>query len=300
MLGELAWCFHNEVMIAGTPYKVYRRIFELLVLPDCFLLLTTLNTLYNLTILGDQIATNILAIERSLSILINLLTLQVESFGETALAQVKLIDNLAPSNDNKSTGSSVSVKQVSVSGKPGGGVQLRIVPVGVAKQAGGTNVVKSNSVSQTPCSGTKIQTLKIGNTIIPTLNLGKKSQEQGGTTPSPLLKSSSNPVNPVVKAVLPSSIGPLTLEQLQSLLVKTIPALSQASTTPKSLSSLPTVTTAHSSIKATNSVIGSKIHATQPLVNNTFKAASTPVQNANRTTKPGSNVSYNGHLCLWV
>ena len=297
MLGELAWCFHNELVIAGTPYEVYRRIFELLLLPDCFLLLTSLNTLYNLTILGDQVANNILAVERSLAVLMNLLTLQVESFGEAALAQVKLIDNGSPSSSNKSKGdagnTTLTSKQVSVAGKA---VQVRVVPggvslVGVAKQGGGTSL-KSSSVSQTPNSGTKPQMLKIGNTIIPTFNLGKKQQEQGGISPSPLLQSSLNPVNPLVKAVLSSSIGPITLDQLQSLLVKSIPTLPQTSAAQKSLTSQ---TTAQSSVKQADAVTGLKI--AQPLASSSLKAVSMSVQPAATSAKPGTaNVSYIVHI----
>ena len=88
---------------------------------------------------------------------------------------------------------------------------------GVARQAG--SIKPSNSATANKPS----QSLKIGNMVIPTKNLGKKQPEQGGTTLSPLLHSTVNSTNPAIKAVIAPSLGPLTLEQLQSLLVKNVP-----------------------------------------------------------------------------
>lgn len=280
MLGELAWCLHNEIMLSETPHKVYQRIFQLLLLPDCVLLLTILNTLYNLSFLGEQIATEILTVDNSLSILVSLLTLQVESFGDAALARVKLIDK-APST-NKNTGNASKSASILVPGKgSGGGVQIRIMPGGSAVQLSSAGVskqigtgLKANSGSQTPSPGIKAQSLKIGNTIIPTLNLGKKQQEHGGVNLSPLLQSSSNLTNPVVKAILSSSIGPLTLEQLQSLVVKSIPSLPQISAQ-KSLGSL------------SNAQVSSKL-VQSPKNSNNLKVVGVSAQSV-ASPKPGTN-----------
>ena len=230
------------MVIAGSPHKIYKRIFELLLLPDCYLLLTALNTLYNLTILGDQATDKIIAVDWSMSILLDLLTLRVETFGEKALARVKLIDTAPPTTKSSVGGATSSTKPIST---PGRGVQLRVVGRGgtahppasnTSKKIGGGG--KVNSVAHGATSVGKTQMLKIGNTVIPTLNLGKK--ESGGIMLSPLVQSTSNPtpMNPVVKAILSSNVGPLTLDQLQSLLVKNIPALPQSSASNKSQPSL--------------------------------------------------------------
>ena len=242
ILGELTWCAHNEAIISGTPHEIYRRLYELLLLPDCFLLLTTLNTIYNLSLLGHEITTNLLTVDSSLSILLSLLTLRVESFGDKALKQVKLIDT-RPSTDKNVASVSSATKKVSTtvkSGGGGGGVQFQILtaggglvqvasaPAGVAKQAG--SIKPSSSASANKPS----QSLKIGNMVIPTKNLGKKQPEQGGTTLSPLLHSTVNSTNPTIKAVIAPSLGPLTLEQLQSLLVKNVPIVSPQASAQKS------------------------------------------------------------------
>ena len=277
ILGELTWCAHNEAIISGTPHEVYRRLFELLLLPDCFLLLTTLNTVYNLSLLGREIAAKLLAVDRAISILLSLLTLRVESFGDKALKQLKLIDTNPSASADKSD-VSTSSKQVLASVKGGGGVQFRIlsggalVPMslaGMAKQTGaGASLKASNSSPQTVNSAAnKSPALKIGNVVIPTLNFGKKQHELGGTTLSPLLHSTLNSTNPVVKAVLSPSLGPLTLEQLQSLLVKSIPVVQQASVQKSVGSSSASTTTVQGTlVKPPNSTVSST-KLKQPVVN---------------------------------
>jgi hypothetical protein len=186
--------------------------------------------MYNLSLLGQEITANLLAVDRSFSILLSLLTLRVESFGDKALKQVKLIDTKPLADKNVASGSSSTAKKVSTTVKSGGGggVQFQILTpggvvqvasAGVAKQAAGS-VKPSNSTAANKSSS---QSLKIGNMVIPTKNLGKKQSEQGGTTLSPLLHSTVNSMNPMIKAVIAPSLGPLTLEQLQSLLVKNVP-----------------------------------------------------------------------------
>ena len=287
-------------MIAGTPHNVYRRIFELLLLPDCFILLTALDTLYNLTVLGDQISDKIVSIDRSISTLLNLLTLRVESFGEKALACVKLIDTAPPST--KSSVDGASSKLTTSSGR---NVQLKVLHRGTAphlaasnssKKIGGGSSVKVNSVTQGKSSGVKTQVLKIGNTLVPTLNFGKKPQESGGTTLSPLIQSSSNTA--LVKAMLATSTGPLTLEQLQNLLVKSVPTLPLGSSTaqqsPQS-SPLSVATTAQSSVsQARVAVTGSKL--VPSTVNDGISRANGQNVASSMKIKPAVSVS----VCLRV
>lgn len=224
--------------------------------------------MYNLSLLGRAVGARLVAVDRALSILLSLLTLRVEDFGDEALKQVKLID--ANPSASKNSTSSTSKKTLG-SAKGGSSVQFQIlnvsgaVQVTSAKQTGaGASVKASNASPLTTNSATKkSQSLKIGNMVIPTFNLGK---EQGGTTLSPLLHSTVNSTNPVIKAVLAPSLGPLTLEQLQSLLVKSIPVVIPQTSAQKSTgasSKNAVTTTARSTAKQPNSSVSSKSSSTK-------------------------------------
>ena len=299
ILGELTWCAHNEAVISGTPHEIYRRLYELLLLPDCFLLLTTLNTVYNLTLLGQEIAVNLLAVDRSLSILLSLLTLRVESFGDKALKHVKLIDT-KPLMADKSVVSSSSTKKVLTTVKGGGGVQFQILtPGGVVQVASAGGAKLAGNVKASNPAANKSQSLKIGNMVIPTLNFGKKQQEPGGTTLSPLLHSTVNSTNPVIKAVIAPSLGPLTLEQLQSLLVKSVPVVPQASIQKSTSGAVTTSTAVRGTVKQPSATVTSK----QPVVvNGSLKkvgASSNQPSLASSAAKTGTNAAAEGFAASW-
>ena len=313
ILGELTWCAHNETVITETPHEIYRRLYELLLLPDCFLLLTTLNTMYNLSLLGHEITANLLALDRSLSILLSLLTLRVESFGNKALKQVKLIDTKPLADKNAvSASSSSSAKKVSAPVRIGGGVQFQILTSGGLVQvatAGGANK-QAGSLKVSNPAANKSQSLKIGNMVIPTKNLGKKQPEQGGTTLSPLLHSTVNSTNPIIKAVIAPSLGPLgplTLEQLQSLLVKNVPVVPQASSVQKSVSmasnSAVSTTTASAqvAVRQLSAAHGSK-QAQPVVVNGGMKnvgVSSKQPSLGSSTAKVGTNTAAENFAALW-
>ena len=258
--------------------------------------------MYNLSLLGHEIAVNLLAVDRSLSILLSLLTLRVESFGNKALKQVKLIDT-KPLAD-KSVASSSSTKKVSTTVKGGGGVQFQILTAGgVVQVASAGGAKQTGSVKASNPGANKSQSLKIGNMVIPTLNLGKKQQEQGGTTLSPLLHSTVNSTNPVIKAVIAPSLGPLTLEQLQSLLVKSVPVVPQASVQKSvgTTSSAVTATTTQGAVKQPNATIRSK-QAQPVVVNGSLKKvgiSSNQPSLANSTAKTGTNAAAESFAALW-
>ena len=254
--------------------------------------------MYNLSLLGNEIAANLLAVDRALSILLSLLTLRVESFGDKALKQVKLIDTKPLTDKN---GISTSTKKVSTTVKGASGVQFQILTAGgivqvssapsAAKQAG--SLKASNSAAN------KSQSLKIGNMVIPTLSLGKKQQEQGGTTLSPLLHSTVNSTNPLIKAVISPSLGPLTLEQLQSLLVKSVPVVPQASIQ-KSVgtgSSAVTTTTAQGAMKQPSATVTS-LKVQPAKVNGNLKrpsVSSNQNSSATSTAKTGTSAAVSGN-----
>ena len=91
MLGELAWCLHNEPSLNCTPTEVYHRMFCMLILPDCELVIAALEALYNLSFYGADIAESIVQVNNSIEVLVHLLTLKVESFGEEVLEQTMLV-----------------------------------------------------------------------------------------------------------------------------------------------------------------------------------------------------------------
>ena len=91
VLGELAWCLHNEPSLNCTPMDVYYRIFHMLILPDCELVIASLEALYNLSFYGADIAESIVHVNNSIEVLVHLLTLKAESFGEEVLKQTMLV-----------------------------------------------------------------------------------------------------------------------------------------------------------------------------------------------------------------
>ena len=91
ILGELAWCLSNEALLATTPADVYHQIIQLLLIADCELVISSLETLYHLSFYGADIAEDIVTVSNSIEILMHLLTVRVESFGAEALKKVKLV-----------------------------------------------------------------------------------------------------------------------------------------------------------------------------------------------------------------
>ena len=266
--------------------------------------------MYNLSLLGREITANLLAVDRSLSILLSLLTLRVESFGNKALKQIKLIDTKPLADKNAvSASSSSSAKKVSAPVRIGGGVQFQILTSGGLVQvatAGGANK-QAGSLKVSNPAANKSQSLKIGNMVIPTKNLGKKQPEQGGTTLSPLLHSTVNSTNPVIKAVIAPSLGPLTLEQLQSLLVKNVPVVPQASSVQKSVSMASnsavstTTASAQGAVKQLSAAHGSK-QAQPVVVNGGLKnvgVSSKQPSLGSSTAKVGTNTAAENFAALW-
>ena len=63
----------------------------MLILPDCELVIASLEALYNLSFYGADIAETIVQVDNSIEILVHLLTLKVESFGEEVLKRTMLV-----------------------------------------------------------------------------------------------------------------------------------------------------------------------------------------------------------------
>ncbi len=175
ILGELSWTLYNMPRLLATPTDVYSRIFKLLLVPDALILLGCLDALYSLTFSSPEMGRNILTVDKSVQVLVNLLMLKMEDISSNMLKNVNLYERktVSQSTTSKST----------------------------------VDTTKSISHAQPPKS------IKIGNTMIPTLKLPAKSQGQLNSSPlSRALTTSSQGFIPV-----------LTIQQLQELLLKSVP-----------------------------------------------------------------------------
>lgn len=139
ILGELSWTLCNMPRLLATPTDVYSRIFKLLLVPDALILLGCLDALYSLTFSSPEMGRNILTVDRSVQVLVNLLMVKTEDLSSNMLKNVKLFER-----------KTVSSKSTTID----------------------TTKFKSVSHAQPPKS------IKIGNTTIPTLKLPAKSQGQ--------------------------------------------------------------------------------------------------------------------------
>lgn len=217
----------NELILSETPQEVYNRLFELLLLSDVHLVLTTIDTLYNLSFYGGEIASNIAAVDKCFEILIDLLGLKIESFGSDALARVKVIEASTPKQVPQQQLISQLLNLQGIQLATSGGVSSA-TKRGASDSSTPVLVTNPNSklVVGNPIQGfnigtknrtltqiNKLQThsLKIGNSVIPILS-----------SKSPLLSATSgNHLSSLPAATL-------TEKQLQDLLVKRVPTVSSS------------------------------------------------------------------------
>lgn len=90
-IGQLAWCLHNESALSRTPPDVYQRMVQLLLVLDCQLIVTSLDTLYNLSFYGEHVARAILEVTHSVETLVHLLTVTIEDLGTSAVEGLSLV-----------------------------------------------------------------------------------------------------------------------------------------------------------------------------------------------------------------
>ncbi|XP_015208422.1 AT-rich interactive domain-containing protein 2 [Lepisosteus oculatus] len=94
ILGNLCKADDNAVLICEyVDQESYREIICHLTLPDVLLVISTLEVLYMLTELGDVTCTKIASVDKSIDLLVRLVSVDIQTFGPDALTAVKLIEH---------------------------------------------------------------------------------------------------------------------------------------------------------------------------------------------------------------
>ncbi|XP_043824798.1 LOW QUALITY PROTEIN: AT-rich interactive domain-containing protein 2 [Dromiciops gliroides] len=94
ILGNLCKAEDNGVLICEyVDQESYKEIICHLTLPDVLLVISTLEVLYMLTEMGDVACTKIAKVEKSIDMLVCLVSMDIQMFGPEALTAVKLIEH---------------------------------------------------------------------------------------------------------------------------------------------------------------------------------------------------------------
>ncbi|XP_028905625.1 AT-rich interactive domain-containing protein 2 isoform X2 [Ornithorhynchus anatinus] len=94
ILGNLCKAEDNGVLICEyVDQESYREIICHLTLPDVLLVISTLEVLYMLTEMGDVACTKIAKVDKSIDMLVCLVSMDIQMFGPEALSAVKLIEH---------------------------------------------------------------------------------------------------------------------------------------------------------------------------------------------------------------
>ena len=239
-LGELSRS--NIPCLLTTSPEMYQRIFQLLTLSDCELILISLDSLYNLST-SVEIARKIIAVDRSCEVLVNLLTSKTEEFGSEAMKHVKVVEN-------ETTQQAILSKvRNATSVKGQGSTSLSALATSITQFPFRKQGQSSSSKST---EGTS-KVLKIGNSLIPTLQGNKSTSKQGQLNPPPLSGALTTLGGQKVIPVL-------TIQQLQDLLVKNVPGISRMSGVSQSVATnrmgLPLTTSTNKGLPTSTSTVG--------------------------------------------
>ncbi|XP_036865393.2 AT-rich interactive domain-containing protein 2 isoform X1 [Manis javanica] len=113
ILGNLCKAEDNGVLICEyVDQDSYREIICHLTLPDVLLVISTLEVLYMLTEMGDAACTKIAKVEKSIDMLVCLVSMDIQMFGPDALAAVKLVEHPSSSHQVLSEIRPQAVEQV--------------------------------------------------------------------------------------------------------------------------------------------------------------------------------------------
>ncbi|KAJ8269396.1 hypothetical protein COCON_G00120030 [Conger conger] len=94
ILGNLCKAEDNGVLICEyVDQESYREVIVHLTLPDVMLVISSLEVLYQLAELGEVTCTKIAAVDRSIDLLVRLVSIDLHTFGPDALTAVKLIEH---------------------------------------------------------------------------------------------------------------------------------------------------------------------------------------------------------------
>lgn len=83
---------NRKTLSKSLESRVYEQICSLLTVQDIMLLIYTLDCLYRLSALGKRACSSIAGIHRMIDILVNLLTLESQSYGQNACVRMKVIE----------------------------------------------------------------------------------------------------------------------------------------------------------------------------------------------------------------
>ena len=288
-LGELSQSPANIPRLVTTPSEIYQRLFQLLLLSDCQLILTCLDSLYNLSS-SIEMARKILAVDRSCEVLVDLLTLRTEEYSSEVMSRVKVVENRTTLRGNRTAQSNMPLSfpktRNTTSFKGQGSSSLSALATSVSQfpfRKQGQSSFKSPLKSSDIGKG-ESKLLKIGNSLIPTYQSTSKLQEQ----------LSSSPLSRALTTLRGQKVIPvLTIQQLQDLLVKNVPGMPRLGGVSQSVSTtslcLPpaTPTTTLGLPPATPTVAGSNVRVSvlkdvdRSSVNT--KVADTPGQSSLKT-----------------
>ncbi|XP_010890936.2 AT-rich interactive domain-containing protein 2 isoform X1 [Esox lucius] len=96
ILGNLSKAEDNSVLICEyVDQESYREVISLLSLPDLMLLMSSLEVLYLLAQLGEIPCSKIASIDRSIDLLVRLVSVDLHTFGPDALTAVRLMEHQA-------------------------------------------------------------------------------------------------------------------------------------------------------------------------------------------------------------
>lgn len=113
ILGNLCKAEDNGVLICEyVDQDSYREIICHLTLPDVLLVTSTLEVLYMLTEMGDIACTKIAKVEKSIDMLVCLVSMDIQMFGPDALAAVKLVEHPSSSHQVLSEMRPQAIEQV--------------------------------------------------------------------------------------------------------------------------------------------------------------------------------------------
>ncbi|XP_065129397.1 AT-rich interactive domain-containing protein 2 isoform X2 [Paramisgurnus dabryanus] len=99
ILGNISKVEDNGVLICEyVDQESYREVITLLTLPDIMLVISALEVLYQLAELGDVTCTKIALVDKSIDLLVRLVSVDLHTFGPDALTAIKLIEHQASSS----------------------------------------------------------------------------------------------------------------------------------------------------------------------------------------------------------
>ncbi|XP_067676810.1 AT-rich interactive domain-containing protein 2-like isoform X2 [Haliotis asinina] len=97
ILGKLCQLEENEVIVSDRlQSSTYEDVCRLLTIHDIQLIVHTLETLYQLSELGEQTTTRIAAVKSAVDLLIGLITVEAQSYGPNSLIGIKVVEYVPP------------------------------------------------------------------------------------------------------------------------------------------------------------------------------------------------------------